>query len=152
MNVVSPGISFGSSRRTKVNLALRTLGFGRIALGALFLVMPEASSRRLLIAHRSTGEALTFGRMTAGRDLALGVGTLLSSFGHSESESEWLLAGLLADSIDFYAFLVDDSFRLGTRVLSGFVAAGAVGIGAWTLKNLDALRRTPDLPEEDREH
>lgn len=135
----------------KVSTAIRTLGVGRVALGSLFLVMPEASSRRLLVAHRSTGEALTFGRLTAGRDIAIGLGTLLSSFGHSESESEWLLAGLIADSVDAYAFMIDGSFRLGPRVLSGLVATGAVGIGAWALKNLDALRRTPDLREANSE-
>jgi hypothetical protein len=132
------------TKRRRVRAAIRFMGLGRIALGTVFMVIPGPSSRRLLAYSDGTQAAITFGRLTAGRDLALGVGTLLSSWTHSNSETEWLMAGLLADSIDAYAFFRDDSFGFLPRLLSGFVAVGAVGLGAWALKNLDAIKRMPE--------
>lgn len=132
------------TKRRRVRAVIRFMGLARVGLGTVFMAIPGPSSRRLLAYSDGTDAAITFGRLTAGRDLALGVGTLLSSWTHSNSESEWLMAGLLADSIDAYAFLRDDSFGFLPRVVSGFVAVGAIGLGAWALKNLDAVQRMPE--------
>lgn len=132
----------GSTAR-RARAVLQFIGVARTGVGTLFMVAPEGSARRLVSETESTGQALTFGRMAAGRDLAIGLGTLYSSWTHSDSEMEWLLAGVLADAIDFYAFLRDDSLGLLPRIGSALVAASAVGLGAWTFANLDALKRTP---------
>jgi hypothetical protein len=117
---------------------LRLMGFSRSAIGIYFLAFPKDSSQRLLIDSRGTGEAMTFGRLAAGRDLALGVGTLMSSWSDSGAQA-WVIAGLIADSVDVYAFLRDDSLTGISRLLSAGVALSAVGLGAWTLKNIGAL-------------
>jgi hypothetical protein len=131
----------------RARAVLRFIGVARAGIGTLFMVAPEGSARRLVSDPNSTTQALTFGRMAAGRDLALGLGTLYSSWTNADSELEWLLAGVLADTIDFYAFLRDDSLGLLPRIGSALVAASAVGLGAWTFANLDPLKRTPS--EED---
>jgi hypothetical protein len=129
------------TKRKRARATVRFMGLARVGLGTFFMVVPGPSSRRLLAYSEGTEAAVTFGRMAAGRDLALGLGTLLSSWTGSNSESEWLMAGLLADAVDAYAFVRDDSFGFLPRFLSGFVALGAVGMGAWALKNIDALKR-----------
>lgn len=134
-----------------IRVTLQFIGLARTGIGTLFMVVPEGSARRLLRQSKSTGAALTFGRMAAGRDLALGLGTLYASWTNADSEPEWLLAGILADAIDFYAFLRDDSFGLLPRIGSAFVAASAVGLGAWTYKNLDALKRARPAEDDDRD-
>ncbi|MFB6344723.1 MAG: hypothetical protein ABEK50_02990 [bacterium] len=129
-------------RGKRVKSAVRFFSVGRMAIGTTFLLAPKFSSRRLLAGYRSSAETLTFGRMAAGRDLALGIGTLLASWSETNSEFEWLVAGLIADSVDVYAFWRDESCRLMPRLLSGLVAAGAVGLGLWTTLNLNALENS----------
>jgi hypothetical protein len=134
-----------SLNRYGVITTLRLMGFSRSAIGLYFLAFPEDSSQRLLVDSRGTGEAMTFGRLAAGRDLAIGVGTLMSSWSDSGAEHAWVVAGLIADSVDVYAFIRDDSLTGISRIVSAGVALGAVGLGAWTLKNIGAL--TPDDDE-----
>lgn len=131
-------------RRRRVQSAVRFFGVARMTIGATFMLAPKFSSRRLLASHSSRETALTFGRMAAGRDFALGLGTLLANVSGTDSEFEWLVAGIIADSVDLFAFVKDDSCRLLPRFVSGLVAAGAVGLGAWTLFNTDALRTPSD--------
>jgi hypothetical protein len=138
--------SSAAKRTSRVRNVVRFLAVGRISIGTLFLIYPRASSERLLVNTDSHEGALTFGRMAAGRDVALGLGTLLSTGGKATGLTGWLTGGIIADAVDFYAFVKDDSFRLMPRVLSGSVALSAVAIGAWALKNVDALKRTPSDP------
>lgn len=136
------------TKGSHVRSVVRFVGSGRVAIGTLFLLVPGASSRRLLASTRELESTKTFGRLTAGRDLAIGLGTLLSSWDHSSSETEWVLAGIIADTIDLYAFIKDDALGFLPRVLSGVVATSAIGLGAWSFMHLDALQRSPDLPED----
>lgn len=131
-----------TKKRRRVKGAIRLIGVTRATLGTVLLAAPRLSSRLLLASTQSNKLALTLGRMTAGRDLVLGLGTLLSNWSRSTSQSEWIIAGLVADTMDLYAFVRDDSLRPFPRVLSGIFAAGAIGLGAWALKNLDALEES----------
>jgi hypothetical protein len=137
-----------SLNRYGVITTLRLMGFSRSAIGVYFLAFPEDSSQRLLVDPRGTGEAMTFGRLAAGRDLALGVGTLMSSWSDSGAQNAWVVAGLIADSVDVYAFLRDDSLSGISRIVSAGVALSAVGLGAWTLKNIGALITDDDSQDE----
>lgn len=134
-------------RSKRIQSAVRFFAVARMTIGATFMLAPDFSSRRLLAGHRTSGPARTFGRMAAGRDLALGTGTLLANWSETHSEFEWLVAGLIADSIDFYAFIKDDACRVIPRVLSGLVAGGAVVLGLWTILNADALRERTILSD-----
>jgi len=140
----------GTERDSGAIAAMRLIGLGRCAFGTLFMVYPEVTSERILTTSDSNAQALTFGRMAAGRDLALGLGTLLSTWQTTGPDKGWLLGGLVADAVDFYAFLKDDSFTLTARVTSAAVAFSAVGLGAWTLKTLNGHNRGPsDLGDPD---
>lgn len=70
------------------------VGAGRVAVGVGFLAVP-AVSVRILGVDASTARRMRFlARMTAARDVGLGVGTLAA--GRGRPAGPWLLAGALA--------------------------------------------------------
>ena len=80
------------------------IGIGRVAIGTAFGLAPEFGVR-LIGADTATARRVTWlSRMVAGRDVALGVGTVAGS--RRGGGSAWVLAGAFADAVDTAAVIV----------------------------------------------
>ena len=103
----------------------RSIGYGRLAIGLGFLADP-VSSVRVLGVDSATAKRMTFlARMTAGRDIVLGVGTVAART--PSAQAGWLAAGAVADGIDSVAL----GLGLKSGQLRGAPATGiAVGAAA----------------------
>lgn len=101
------------------------IGGGRTAVGAIFFAAP-VSSVRLLGLDTATAERVAWlARMTAGRDVVIGIGTLISS-ARRQSAGGWLLAGCVADAVD--AAVLSAALHAGKvrGLRARAVAAGAI--------------------------
>lgn len=102
----------------------------RISFGLGLLARPQLLARILGTDSVTAGRTAWLGRMIAGREIALGVGTL------SGSPGPWLVAQMISDTADALAVGVALRNRQVSPVIaSGFLAfaVGAVGIEAATL-------------------
>ncbi len=109
-----------------VDQQVRALAMSRIGLGAGFIVAPGLSLRSWLGRDVDTPAARVAMRMVGGRDIALGVGTLLA-LRHGAPVRGWLEAGALSDGTDFVASLFAARHLPKVRVLgAGLSAVGAV--------------------------
>lgn len=109
-----------------VEQQLRSFAIGRIALGAGFLLAPGPSLRTWVGDDGDTPATRLVVRMVGGRDVALGVGTLLA-VRHGAPVRGWLEAGALSDASDFVASLLAARHLPKARVLgAGLSALGAV--------------------------
>ena len=115
----------------------RLLAMGRIAVGAGFLAAPGRAGEAWVgsDAHRSSGAVL--GRAFGGRDLALGVGTLLS-LRDGLTTKHWVRAGIISDAADFYGTFAArrELPRLGAYGTLA-IAGGATAVGAFLASRLD---------------
>ena len=141
--------SFGSSAGTVPFLSTRAglpeprtvavlLGGGRVALGGTFLVAPEFAVRAVGLDAGSARRVVWLSQMTAGRDVALGVGTLLSAL-RGRDAAPWVAAGAAADAVDSVALAAAvRSGRLGGVGAVGMVggAALAAAVGFWAAAGL----------------
>lgn len=84
------------------------VGGARTALGVVALAVPGLVARPWIGESSRGPRAAVLGRALGGRDLALGVGTLLAH-GEPAQLQRWAAAGALADAADVAATLV--SFR-----------------------------------------
>lgn len=106
----------------------RLIGLGRVVIGTAFLVDP-VSSVRILGVDTATAKRMTFlARMTAGRDIVLGVGTLVAR--SPGSQAGWLAAGAVADAIDAAALAVGLKSGQLRGIPAAGIAVGAVGAAA----------------------
>lgn len=112
------------------------LGRGRMALGAALLLAPATSTRRGLKTGEPSADAVTAWRVAGGRDLAIGLGTLLAARRASPALAGWLSAGALADAIDVYALGRDRSLRPLLRAGAALAAAAGAGGGTWAARRL----------------
>ncbi|MFP5320152.1 MAG: hypothetical protein ACLGI2_17890 [Acidimicrobiia bacterium] len=109
-----------------VQQQVRALAIGRIVLGAGFLVAPGPSLQTWVGKKGDTPASRLLVRMVGGRDVALGVGTLLA-VRHGAPVRGWLEAGALSDGTDFVASLLASRHLPKGRVLgAGLSAVGAV--------------------------
>jgi hypothetical protein len=108
------------------------IGAGRIGLGAAFMAMPVQSVRFLGVDTATATRLDWLARMTAGRDMAIGAGTVLSSL-TGRGTRTWLLAGAACDAVD--ALAVGGALKqkrvsllpaVGTVVVAGAATAAAV--------------------------
>lgn len=103
----------------------RTMAFGRIGLGASYLLTPGLALRVWPGAAVATGPvAKLLARSVGGRDLAIGLGTLLS-LKHATPVRGWLEAGALADLSDAVAVAI--AFKHLPRIRSTLMLALASG-------------------------
>lgn len=109
-----------SARTTSV-----ALGAGRTALGGTFLAAPGFSVRMLGLDSATTGRVIWLARMAAGRDVAIGVGTLVTA-ARGRDCAGWVAAGAAADAVD--AVVIAQAVR--ERRLGGLGALGLVGAAA----------------------
>jgi hypothetical protein len=75
------------------------IGTGRTLVGLAFLAKPVESVRFLGVDSGTAQRLDWLARMTAARDAALGVGTVVSSI-RGRGSSAWLLAGAACDLVD----------------------------------------------------
>ncbi|HEY8301867.1 MAG TPA: hypothetical protein VIG48_08205 [Jatrophihabitans sp.] len=113
------------------------IGAGRVLLGAGFLLAPTVSVRVLGVDSGTAKRMRFLARMTAARDIGIGVGTLAA--GPGGDAAPWLLAGALADLTD--GVVIAAAMRSGvTRgVAAAGIAAGALATGAisvWAARRL----------------
>lgn len=109
-----------------VEQQVRALAIGRIVLGAGFLVAPGLSLQTWVGRQGDTPASRLVVRMVGGRDVAMGVGTLLA-VRHGAPVRGWLEAGALSDTTDFVASLFAARHLPKGRVLgAGLSAVAAV--------------------------
>jgi hypothetical protein len=113
------------------------IGVGRLLVGSTFLLAPRFSVRILGVDAASAKRMTFLARMAAGRDIALGAGTL--DAGTTSAAAPWLLAGAAADAVD--ALAIAAAMRRG--VARGVPAAGIVvgaamtaAVGVWAARAL----------------
>lgn len=124
-----------------IDLLIRLLAVGRIALGAAILARPEDLTRDWAgrdVAESGGGHLLARG--LAMRDIGIGIGSLAaSSRGRDGETMRWLAAGVVADLADTADTVATAEVRSedATRTTAGLAAGAAVtGLGL-----LIALRR-----------
>jgi hypothetical protein len=113
------------------------IGLGRVGIGIAFLADPVTSVRVLGVDSASAKRMTFLARMTAGRDIALGAGTLAART--PQSQAGWLAAGAAADLVD--AVVIGAAIgRGGLRGLPAIGiamgAAGAAGAAFWSAARL----------------
>lgn len=109
----------------------RAMGAVRMAIGAAALGAPAGITRRWLEDRRASPDATTAMRLAGGRDLVLGLGTVLAARHDPRGLRAWVGASGLADGIDAYAFLRDEGFRPLPRLAAVLAAAGAAATSVW---------------------
>ncbi len=101
------------------------IAVGRIGLGVSFTLTPKLALRAW--PGRGAGDDPTtrfLARSTGGRDLAIGMGTLMAIQKDAPVRG-WLEAGMLADATDVFAILV--GFRSMSKVKGLLALTSAVG-------------------------
>jgi len=108
----------------------RAIAFGRIGLGTAFTLAPGLALRAWPGDGSHEQPVSRFlARSTGGRDLAIGIGTLVA-ISKDAPVRGWLEAGMLADAVDAFAILaVIRSVPKGKALLAFGAAAGAVAAG-----------------------
>jgi hypothetical protein len=89
----------GTGRGTGPRVIPVTLSVARIGVGVLFAVRPTTSLRLLGVDSVTASRVDWLARMTAVRDIAIGLGTL-SAAARRRDLSGWLLAGAACDALD----------------------------------------------------
>jgi hypothetical protein len=98
------------------------LARGRIALGAAALAAPQLAARVMGAGRRPTGTIPLLARMLGGRDVALGLGTVIA-VDRGKPVRGWLEGSALADGVDCLACL------LARRELPPNVVRATVSLG-----------------------
>ncbi|MEA2715843.1 MAG: hypothetical protein QOI99_160 [Actinomycetota bacterium] len=108
----------------------KAIAAGRIGLGTVFTLTPGLALRAWP-GDGSHDHAVSrfLARSTGGRDLAIGIGTLLAMRKDAPVRG-WLEAGMLADAVDAVAILgVARTVPKGRALVAFAAAAGAVVVG-----------------------
>jgi hypothetical protein len=116
--------SLGTGQRTAL-----LIGTGRIAIGVAFAISPVTSVRLLGVDTATANRIAWLARMTAARDTAIGVGTVLSTR-QAAGSGGWLLAGAACDIADASFLALALQRRQVSRIPAGGVVVGALGLGA----------------------
>ncbi|HJQ41989.1 MAG TPA: hypothetical protein VJ831_02795 [Jatrophihabitantaceae bacterium] len=126
------------SRIPSARTTAKLLGAGRIGLGSTFLLAPEFAVRAVGLDGATARRVVWLSQMTAGRDIAIGVGTLISA-ARGRDASAWVAAGAAADAVDAAALAgAVRTGRLGGLRAVGMVggAAAAALVGFWAAAGL----------------
>ncbi len=120
----------------------RAIALGRIAIGVIALLVPQALARATADGVVSPATRIGF-RMAGARDLALGTGAVIAAQRRPETLRGWVAAGAMSDAADAVIYAVDGAgFNPPARVASVGLAAGAAGAG------MLAARRLYEAPAE----
>jgi hypothetical protein len=97
---------------------------GRIALGASALVAPRLAARVMGAGRSPSGTTTVLARMLGGRDVALGLGTVIA-VDRGKPVRGWLEGSALADAVDCLACLLARK-ELPPNVVRATLALGGV--------------------------
>jgi hypothetical protein len=115
---------------------VRALALSRMALGAAMLLAPGPLLRSWLGREAGAPMPCLLARSVGGRDVALGLGTLLA-LQHQGSVRGWLEATMLADAGDALALLAGSRHLSWPRVLAAAVpTVAALGFGRRVVSQL----------------
>lgn len=112
------------------------LGGVRTMLGVGMILAPRLLTRPALKARAASPDAVTVWRMNGGREIAVGLGTLLAARRRSPAVRGWLEAGALADGVDVLAMATDRSLRGFVRAGLSVSASSAAAAGVWAARRL----------------
>lgn len=107
-----------------------TLARLRVAAGLVEMVAPRLWTRALLDSTQRGPAASTVVRLKGGRDVALGIGTLMAAR-HDGSVRGWMEAAALTDLLDAVVLAADPE-RVVAAWLRGVGAATGVGVAVVT--------------------
>jgi hypothetical protein len=122
----------------------------RLGIGVIGLVAPGRLAWRLFVDGQRADEANVLAlRATAGRDLALGLGTALASKRGPDSLRDWLLAAALADCCDVIAIARNKSASGAVRAAAALVSGLSAGTEMFLARRPRGLTPGPDgwLPD-----
>lgn len=114
------------------------IGAGRVAIGTVLFAAPTTATRMLGVDSASAKRMAFLARMTAARDVSLGIGTLAAR--GSDQLGLWLAVGALADAADAVAIStatkrgVTRGVSAAAAVLSAVAAAAVGGRAAYEIK------------------
>jgi hypothetical protein len=117
-----------------------TLARGRIAIGVAALVAPRLAARMMGAGRGPTATAALLARMLGGRDIALGLGTVIA-LDRGKPVRGWLEGAALADATDAVSGLLARS-ELPRRVRPATVGLG----GASAIAGILLSRRLDPPP------
>ena len=103
---------------------LLALGAARLGIGGFVLARPESLARMLGVDSVTARRTAWLARMVAGRELALGAGSVLAA-GRPQGRRPWLIGQLMADAGDAVALVLAARARVVHPVLAAAVAASA---------------------------
>jgi hypothetical protein len=136
--------------RLEASRVARVTAAVRLGIGAIGLLAPGRLSWRLFVQGRRADEATVLVlRATAGRDLALGLGTALASKRGPDSLRGWLLAAALADCCDALAIARNKSASSAVRAATALVSGLSAGTEIFLARRLKGLTPGPEgwLPD-----
>jgi hypothetical protein len=114
--------------RLDVKATTKAIAYGRLALGASYLLAPGPAMKLWPGRAGSTEQDQAMGRLLArsvgGRDIALAVGVLLA-LGHDSPARGWVEAATLADGVD--ALAIGIAFRHLPRNRAVLMFAASLG-------------------------
>jgi hypothetical protein len=117
------------------------LGLTRVAIGIGLIANPMGIGKALGIADDAMRQSVWLARFTGGREIAIGLGTLLA-WKRSEPLAGWIAAQAISDATDTVAFAVVTSQGKVSAPrgwgMAAFAASGAISEAATAI----ALART----------
>src|SRR5581483_4956795 len=114
-----------------------TLARARIAIGAAAAIAPNLTARIMSGGRASDGIAPVFARMLGGRDVALGLGTVIA-LDRGKPVRGWLEGSALADAVDFVGCVrAREEMPSSVFGTSAGLAAGAALLGVILSRRLD---------------
>ena len=123
--------------RLEASRMARVMAAVRLGIGAIGLLAPGQLSWRLFVQGQRADETTVLAlRATAGRDLALGLGTALASKRGPDSLRGWLLAAALADCCDALAIARNKSASAAVRAGTALVGGVSAGTGMLLARRL----------------
>jgi hypothetical protein len=127
--------------------AIRGIAVARAAFGAVLTVKTARLLRLMVRNEEPTGSLFLFARTVGIRDLVIGVGTLLASFGEDSTDDlrRWVRVSIASDALDVVSGMAS-ARHVG---VIGSIEATAASIpfvagGWWGLRRLDDPVSMPD--------
>ena len=112
------------------------MSIGRVALGVQAIVMPRLVSAVWLGRHGRGPAGRLLMRAVGARDLGIGIGVLAGQRSGGPLRA-WLVAGIVADAVDFAATLSERDDLPASADLVLPMAAGGAALGLYALTGVD---------------
>jgi hypothetical protein len=124
--------------------AIRGIAVARAAFGAVLTVKTAQLLRMMVRDAKPAGSLFLFARTVGIRDLVLGVGTLLASFGEDNTDDlrRWVRVSMASDALDVVSGMTSARHVGVVGALEATAASIPFVAGGWW-----GLRRLPDAPQ-----